>query len=281
MRTETELTSSGSWSEVGSQKPSVQQGPPQAAEQHAPTAEETGRSRAEGEAHREGSHEQQGPQGQRVSRESEEDERSEYSSPGRSGKEDLIELVSLMARHQIESDLKHSALLQSLKDAQVETNRPKTRTEKPNLTAAYGEKLRLELKDFETYMNEIKISCRRAWIKYARLGAKGTAKTEMDSWIIEVFGNEAGWQKALLEEKPDNTYWQGKWESMVYRLKRSVSMDSEHGTNLAIAKMNEVKLVDSAGDPKKVQSFLETYIGCRAKFLEFGLTKSSNSKPSN
>ena len=122
-------------------------------------------------------------------------------------------------------------------------------------------------------MNEIKISCRRAWIKYARLGAKSTAKTEMDSWIIEVFGNEEGWQKALLQTSPDQTYWTEKWDSMIYRLKRSVSMDTEYGTNLAIAKMNEVKLVDNVGDPKKVQHFLETFIGCRAKYLEFGLTK--------
>ena len=104
----------------------------------------------------------------------------------------MMELVGLLARNQIESNSKHSALLLSLKEAQTETNRPKTKADKPNLTAAYGEKLRVELKDFGTYMNEIKVSCRRAWIKYARLGAKNTAKTEMDSWIIEVFGNEEG-----------------------------------------------------------------------------------------
>ena len=52
-------------------------------------------------------------------------------------------------------------------------------------------------------------------------------------------------------------------------------MDSEQGTNLAIAKMNELKLTDSVGDPKKVQAFMEAYIACRAKYIEFGLTNRS------
>ena len=47
--------------------------------------------------------------------------------------------------------------------------------------------------------------------------AKGTAKTEMSAWIIEVFGNEEGWQKALLEENPDPADWKVKWESMTHR----------------------------------------------------------------
>ena len=63
IKTETELTSS-SWSEVGSQKPSVQrecQGPPQAAEQSAPAAEEVRGAQAEGEAHDANGQWQQGP----------------------------------------------------------------------------------------------------------------------------------------------------------------------------------------------------------------------------
>ena len=84
-RTETELTSSGSWSEVGSQRPPVQQG--EARDANGP--------------------EQQRPQTQKVFPESvEEDALSSYSSssPGRGERTDLTELMELLARNQMESN---------------------------------------------------------------------------------------------------------------------------------------------------------------------------------
>ncbi len=132
MQRTAETNSSGSWSEVGSQRPQTQ---PQFQGPSPPVGEAQG-ARAEGEEHHASSQEQQGPECQRVFPESaEEDERSTYSySPGRHERDsDMMELVGLLARNQIESNSKHSALLLSLKEAQTETNRPKTKAENPTL----------------------------------------------------------------------------------------------------------------------------------------------------
>ena len=132
MRRVAETNSSGSWSEVGSQQTQQQpqsQGPSLFGEAQG--------ARAEEEEHRARNEEQQqGPECQRVFPESaEEDEQSTYSqSPGRHERDtDMMELVGLLARNQIESNSKHSALLLSLREAQTENNRPKTKAENPTL----------------------------------------------------------------------------------------------------------------------------------------------------
>ena len=132
------------------------QGPPKAEEPKAPEAEEARGNRDEAEERERYWREQQEAREAGFNPEhAEEDERSTFSSPGRHERDpDVLALMGLLVQNQIDSSTKHSVLLERLTDAQKEQNRPKTTTEKPNLTATFGEKLRLELKDFETWLNE-------------------------------------------------------------------------------------------------------------------------------
>ena len=185
----------------------------------------------------------------------------------------MTETQRLLAQNQADTNANHSKLLEKLAKAQKESNAPRTKAPEPNLSAVHGEKLRTELKEFEIYMNEIKESHRRQWIKYARQRSKSTARTEIDYWIIQEYKNEDGWQAELLKEDPDPEVWLEKWNEIIHRLTRAVSMSTDQGTTAAIQRMAECKLTDMQGDPRKTQLFLEQYVSNRAKYIEFDLIR--------